>query len=203
MTARLLPWAVMAAVIAAFAVLTPALPKGASEAGVGERKGLSYLEIRLWPVDMREFRDDGSWNRLVASEAIYSYADRTVSGTGVTISLNARAGLQRIGESELRAVKAFWDFDRRRIELPDGGEGESSQGWKVNMAPAVFDLESSILSTPGKTSLDGPDFSVVGENLRWNWLDEKIFLDSPVSRIMPSSLGAPVASSAEEPEKTQ
>ena len=203
MTLRVLPWAVIAVVIAAFAFLTPALPKGDPEARQGERKGLSYLEIRLWPVDMREFRDDGSWNRLVATEAIYSYAERTVSGTDVTISLSAQGGLRNIGESELRASRAFWDFDRKRIELPDGGEADSAQGWKVSMAPAVFDLENRIVTAPGKNSLRKPDLSVIGENLRWNWLAEKVFLDSPVSRIMPSSLAAPVANITEGPEKTR
>jgi len=190
MTLRLLPWAVFAAIVAALVLLMPTLEKGipVSASQRAERKGLSALEIRLKPVDMREFRDDGACNRLVASEAVYSYAERTVLGTEVTISMEAEGGLKKIGESDLRASRAFWDFDRKRIELPDGGEGESAQGWKVDMSPAVFDLETRVLSAPGQTTLNGPGLFVVGTDLRWDWLTGKIFLVSPVSRILPSLL---------------
>jgi len=190
MTLRLLPWTVFAVIVAGLVFLTPALEKGipVSASQRAERKGLSALEIRFRPVDMREFRDDGACNRLVASEAIYSYAERSISGTEVTISLEAEGGFKKIGESDLRAARAFWDFDGKRIELPDGGQAESTQGWKVDMAPAVFNLETRILSAPGKTSLSGPGLFVIGEDLSWDWLTGKIFLVSPVSRILPSSL---------------
>ncbi|MCL1926150.1 MAG: hypothetical protein FWF95_03315 [Syntrophorhabdaceae bacterium] len=190
MTLRLLPWVISAAIVVGLAFFTTSpekvMPVSASQ--LAERKGVSALEIRLVPVDLREFRDDGACNRLVASEAVYSYAERTIWGTEVTISIEAEGGFRKIGESDLRATRAFWDFDRKRIELPDGGQADSANGWKVDMSPAVFDLEGQILSAAGKTSLNGPGLVVVGDNLRWDWAAGKIFLVSPVSQILPSSL---------------
>ena len=190
MTLRLLLWAVFAAIVAVLVFFTPALEKGvpASASQHAERKGLSSLEILLVPVDLWEFHEDGACNRLIASDAVYSYADRTILGNEVTISIGEEKSFRKIGESDLRASRAFWDFDGKRIELPDGGQAESAQGWKVDMEPAVFDLETRILSAPGKTYLNGPGLSVVGVGLRWDWMAEKIFLVSPVSRILPSSL---------------
>ncbi|MCL2102817.1 MAG: hypothetical protein FWH25_02135 [Syntrophorhabdaceae bacterium] len=190
MTPRLLPWAVFIAIVAGFGFLMPKLEKGmyVSESQRAERKGLSALEIRLEPVDMREFRDDGACNRLVASEAVYRYADRTVEGTKVKIYMEAEGGLRKIGNSDLRAARAFWDFDRERIKLPDGGQGESEQGWNVDMAPAELDLKTRVLRAPGKTSMSGPGLFIIGDNLRWDWPTGKISLVSPVSQILPSSL---------------
>ena len=190
MTLRLFPWVVIAASIAAIAFYMPS-PEKVDPAAVSsqrEMKGLSSLEIRLFPVDFREFGNDGSWNRLVASEAIYSYTNRTISGIDVTITMSADGSLRKIGESEMRAVRAFWDFEKRFIDLPDGGEGDSAQGWRIKVSPAVFNLENHTLIAPGRNSMSGPEFSVVGDNLRWNWQTEKILLYSPVSRILPSAL---------------
>lgn len=189
MTLRLLPWAVLAGIVAALAFLTPplevGLPSAASRDGAG--KGLSALEIRMEPVDLREYHDSG-WNQLVASEAVYSYTGKTVAGTDVSISFGAEEHLEKIGHSVLRASKAFWDFEGKRIDLPAGGVADSAGGWSARLEPAVLDLETRVLRVPGRVSLVGPGVSIVGGNLRWDWLSGKITLDSPTSRFLPSAL---------------
>jgi hypothetical protein len=187
MNHRLLPWAVFAAVIAGLAFLAPTpenvppVPSAARGAGTAALD----LEVRMGPVDMREFHDDGTWNRLEAGEAVYSYGRKTVEGTDVSVSLGTGKGLEG---SVIRAVRAFWDFDGKSIELPEGGRADRKGGWTGELAPATLDLDTRTLRVPGAVSLSGPGLSVVGGNLEWRWPDGKITMDSPVSRIIPASL---------------
>jgi hypothetical protein len=187
MSLRLLPWAFFAAVVAGLAFLAPT-PEGAapapSEAGGAEAAALD-LEVRMGPVDMRELHDDGTWNRLEAKEAVYSYGRKTVDGTGVSVSLGTGKSLDG---SVIRAVRAFWDFEGRSIELPEGGRADRKGGWTGELAPASLDLGTRTLRVPGAVSLSGPGLSIVGGNLEWRWPDGKITMDSPVSRITPKSL---------------
>ena len=185
MSFRLLPWAVFAAIVAGLAFLAPAPEEAAPVSSAARGKGLLNLEVRLWPVDLREFRDDGAWNRLEAKEAVYSYGRKTVVGTGVAVSLGTGKSFDG---SVIRADRAFWDFDGKSIDLPDGGRADREGGWKGELAPATLDLDARILRVPGAVSLSGPGFSVVGGNLEWHWPDGKLSMDSPVSRITPASL---------------
>jgi hypothetical protein len=185
MTLRLLPWAVFAAAVAALSLLAPAPEEAAPVPASGRGPAALELTVRLSPVDLREFHDDGGWNRLEAEEAVYSYGRRTVTGTGVAVSLGE--GKAR-GGSVIRAARAFWDFNEKSIELPEGGRAEREGGWRGELAPARLDLETRILRVPGAVTLSGPGLSVVGGNLEWRWPDGKIRMDSPVSRIAPASL---------------
>lgn len=187
MTLRLLPWAVFAAVVAGLFFLAPAPEDGVpvSSADGGSEAAALDLEIRLGPVDMREIHDDGTWNRLEAKKAVYSYGRKTVEGTGVSVSLGPGKGLDG---SVIRAARAFWDFDGKSVELPEGGQADREGGWKAELAPARLDLDTRILRAPGAVSLSGPGLSVVGGNLEWRWPDGKITMDSPVSRITPTAI---------------
>lgn len=185
MTLRLLPWAAFAAAVAALSFLAPALEK-AAPVPASERKAAALdLEVRLSPVDLREFHDDGGWNRLEAEKAVYSYGRRTVTGTGVSVSL----GEGKVsGGSVVRAPSAFWDFNGRSIDLPEGARAEREDGWGGEFASARIDLDTRTLRVPGAVTLSGPGLSVTGENLEWRWPDGRISMDSPVSRIVPESL---------------
>jgi len=187
MNLRLLPWAVFAAVVAGLAFLsaTPVDVAKVPSAASGAETAALDLEVRLKPVDMQEFHDDGDWNRLEAKEAVYSYGRKTVEGTGVSVSLGTG---KRLDGSVIRAARAFWDFDGKSIELPEGGRADRNGGWTGELAPARLDLDTRTLRVPGAVSLSGPGFSVVGGNLVWRWQDGKITMDSPVSRITPASL---------------
>lgn len=187
MNLRLLPWAAFAAFVAGLSLFAPAPEDAApvsSPAREAEESALE-LEIRLGPVDLREFRDDGTWNRLEAGEALYSYGRKTMEGTAVAVSLGEG---KDSGGSVLRASRAFWDFDGRSIDLPEGGRAEREGGWRGEFAPARLELDTRILRVPGAVTLTGPGLSVSGGNLAWHWPDGKITMDSPVSRIVPASL---------------
>jgi len=180
---RLLPWAVFAAAVAILALRTE-LPGQGNAVPPGARgRGESALEIRLGPVEMREIREDGTSTRLAAREAVYSYARKTVVGTGVEVSL----GRDPEG-SVIRSPRAFWDFPGKRISLPDGGTAERGGAWKGEFASAEVDLEPRILRVPGEVTLSGPGLSIRGRNLEWHWTDGKVTLDAPKSRIAPASL---------------
>jgi hypothetical protein len=184
MTLRILPWALFAAVVAllAFRAGTPG-PGGAPPAGT-RGTDESALEIRLWPVEMREIRDDGGSNRLLAREAVYQYARKSLQGSDVEVFLG---GGVRDG-SVIRAPRASWDFEGKEILLPDGGRAERGGEWIGELSAAALDLEGRILRVPGAVSLTGPGLSLAGRNLVWNWTDGRITMDSPASRIAPASL---------------
>lgn len=185
MTLRLLPWALFAAAVAALSFLAPA-PEEAAPVPASDRKAAALeLTVRLSPFDLREFHDDGAWNRLEAKEAVYSYGQRTVTGTGVAVSLGEG---KAPGGAVIRAARAFWDFNGKSIELPDGAHADREGGWRGELAPGRIDLDTRTLRVPGAVTLTGPGLSVVGGNLEWRWPDGKIRMDSPVSRIAPASL---------------
>ena len=187
MSPRLLPWAVFAAVVAGLAFLapTPEVAAPVSSAARGEGTAALDLEVRLGPVDMREFHDDGTWNRLEAKEAVYSYGRKTVQASGVVVSLGVGETLKG---SVIRASSAFWDFQGKSISLPEGGRADREGGWNGDLSPASLDLSGRILRVPGAVSLSGPGFSLAGRNLEWRWMDGKIEMDAPASRIAPAML---------------
>ncbi len=184
MSLRLLPWAAFAAFVAALSFLAPAPEEAATGPAPDRNAAALELTVRLAPVDMREFHDDGGWNRLEAKEAVYSYGLGTLTGTGVAVSL----GEGKSGGSFIRAARAFWDLSGKSIEFPEGGRAEREGGWRGELAPARIDLDTRILRVPGAVTLSGPGLSVVGGNLEWSWPDGKIRMESPVSRIAPASL---------------
>jgi hypothetical protein len=134
---------------------------------------------------MRELHDDGSWNRLEAVEAVYSYGRRTVAATAVAVSVGRGMGFSG---SVIRAPRAFWDFDGQTVDLPEGARADREGGWKGEFSFASLDLDGRILRVPGRVSLSGPGLSVSGENLRWGWPDGKVTMDAPASRIAPASV---------------
>ncbi len=185
MNARLLPWAVFALIVAGLALGTAGPGNGApATAALPEADG-DGPEIRMAPVAMREFHDDGTWNRLDAREAVYSYGRKTVKGSEVVVFLGTGEDFKG---SVIRAPRAFWDFNGRTVSLPDGGEADREGGWKGELSPADLDLAAGVLRVPGPVSLSGPGFSLAGTNLVWRWLDGKITLDSPVTRVAPAAL---------------
>lgn len=185
MNARLLPWAAMALlvlVLAARSALTtdvvavPAGAQGTETAGGGP-------EIRLGPVDVRELHDDGSWNRLDADGAVYAYAGRTLSAAGVTVFLGEGSPF---AGTTVRAPRAAWDLDGKRIGLPEGCRVARTDGWTGELSAATLDLAGSVLRVPGPARIEGPGVSVQGKNLAWEWVEGKITMESTTSRLSPA-----------------
>jgi len=183
MNARLLPWAAMALLVLALAVRF-ALTKGAivEPAGATGPETAGGPEIRLGPVDVRELHDDGSWNRLDADGAVYGYASGTLSADGVTVFLGEGSPF---AGTTVRAPRAMWDLDGKTIGLPDGCRVARMGGWTGELSAATLDLAGSRLRVPGPARIDGPGVSVQGKNLAWEWLEGKLTMESPTSRISP------------------
>jgi hypothetical protein len=185
MNLRLLPWAAIAGIVLGLAAWgglpDKPLPPGTTVPGAGG----TGPEIRLGPVTVREYHDDGEWNLLVADGAIYSYSRKTVKATGVIVSLGKGETLKG---AVLRAPEAFWDFDARTVALPEGGQADRQGGWTGDFSAGTLDLAGRILRVPGPASVAGPGFTVAGTNLEWWWWVGKVLLDSPKSRITPRLL---------------
>jgi hypothetical protein len=184
MNVRLLPWAAMALLVLVLAIRSAltatvvAVPTGVME----QEMAGGDPEIRLGPMDVRELHDDGSWNRLDAEGAVYSYASRTVSSVGVTVLLGEGAPF---AGTTVRAPRAVWDLDGKTIGLPEGGEVARKDGWTGELSAATLDLAGSVLRAPGPGRIEGPGVSVQGKNLAWEWAEGKITMESTTSRITP------------------
>jgi len=144
-------------------------------------------EIRLGPAEVREYRDDGSWNRLTAEGAVYEYARKAVTGRGVVVYLMGGA----IRGATARAPLASWDFDRAAVSLPEGCRVDHEGGWAGDLSPATLDFAQKTLHVPGAATLSGPGFSVTGKDLAWNWGEGRITMNTPKSRIHPASAHRP------------
>jgi hypothetical protein len=181
---RLLPWAACVAVVLALAVRA-ALP-GKGEGMPAPRAVEGPLnagpDIRLGPAEVREFHEDGSWNRLEADAAVYEYARRILTGRGVVVY--PMGGPLR--GATMRAPSASWDFDRAVVSFPEGGSVAREGGWTGELSPAVLDIAGRVLRVPGAATLSGPGFSVHGMNLVWSWTEGTITMDSPRSRLKTS-----------------
>jgi len=183
MNVRLLPWAGMALLVLSlairFALTTGAVVEPAGATGPETAGG---PEIRLGPVDVRELHDDGSWNRLDADGAVYGYASGTVSADGVTVLLGEGSSF---AGTTVRAPRAAWDLDGKTIGLPEGCRIARKGGWTGELSAATLDLAGSLLRVPGPARIDGPGVSVQGKNLAWEWLEGKLTMESPISRLSP------------------
>jgi hypothetical protein len=185
MNARLLPWAAMALLVLVLAVrsaLTTNVVAVVAETTGSEPAG-GGPEIRLGPMEAREIHDDGSWNRLDAVRAVYGYANRMVSADGVTVLLGEGSPF---AGTTVRAPTATWDLDGKTIELPEGCRMERKGGWTGEFSAATLDLAGSVLRVPGPARIDGPGLSVRGENLAWEWVKEKVTMESTTSRLTPA-----------------
>ena len=187
MNLRLLPWAAIALLVLGLAVRTalptkdvvaPAGTAGAESPGGGP-------EIRVGPVDVREFHDDGTWNRLDAQGAVYGYANRTVSALGVTVFVGEGAPF---AGTTVRAPRATWDLDGKTIGLSGGCRAEGKGGWTGELSASTLDLARSVLRAPGPARIEGPGVSVQGKNLAWEWVEGKITMESTRSRISPATV---------------
>lgn len=184
MNARLLPWAAMALLVTILAVRF-ALPTNVAAVPAGVAKpepSVGGPEIRLGRVDVRELRDDGSWNRLDADGAVYGYANRTVSAWGVTVLLGEGAPF---AGTTVRAPRAAWDLDGKTIGLSEGCRAAARGGWTGELSAATLDLAASVLRVPGPAKIEGPGVSVRGRNLAWEWVEGKIAMESTTSLLSP------------------
>ncbi len=190
MNVRLLPWAVFALIVLLLAIRgvpsgkAPGIPPAA---GTAPAQGIAAggPEIRLGPVEMREYHDDGWWNLLTARTAVYSYSGKTVGASDVVISLGERAVVKG---GRIEAPEAFWNLDRKTIELPEGGRAVREGGWDAELSRAFLDLPDRILRVPGPASLAGPGFAIAGNHLVWHWGEGRVTMESPRSRILPAGL---------------
>jgi hypothetical protein len=184
MNARLLPWAAMALLVLGLAVRS-ALPGKVVPVPVGVSEPVMVgggPEIRLGPVQMREFHDDGAWNRLDADGAVYAYASRTVIAGNVTVFLGDGA---KFSGTTVLAPNAAWDLDGKSIGLPEGCRITREGGWNGQLSATTLDLTGKVVRVPGPASIEGPGISVEGNDLAWRWDEGKITLESPISRISP------------------
>lgn len=187
MNARILPWAAMALLVLVLAVRSALPGKGvAVPAGAPEPdSAIGGPEIRLGPVEVREHHDDGSWNRLDAEGAVYSYAGRTVDAGDVTVFLGNGAP---VSGTTVRAPRAAWNLDGKTIGLPGGCRIEREGGWTGELSAATLDLAGRVLRVPGPARIEGPGVFVEGKNLAWQWGEGKITMESPRSRILPAKV---------------
>jgi len=185
LSTRLLPWAACAALVLALAVRAGLPGKGAAVPAPGShgRTAETGPEIRLGPAEVLEIHDDGSRNRLTSEGAVYEYVRKTLTGHGVVVY--PMAGSAR--GSTVRAPAVAWDFDRASMAFPEGGVADYVGGWKGELSPATVNLAAHTLRVPGPATISGPGFSITGSNLVWNWVDGKITMDSPRSRILPTA----------------
>jgi hypothetical protein len=184
--ARLLPWAVFAGLVLAMAVF-PALPgKVPVDPAAGTPHALAARPaILLAAVDVREFHDDsGEWNRLIAEQASYEYARRTVTGTRVLIHLMGKA----LRGTTVQAPSASWDFDRAALSFPEGARLAREGGWTADVSPATLDIAGQVLRVPGPATLSGPGITASGKDLVWKWGEGKITMDSPKGRFHPAEV---------------
>ena len=185
MNVRLLPWAAMALLVMVLAIRfalptnVVAVPAGAP---VTETAG-GGPEIRLGPVEVRELHDDGSWNRLDAEGAVYAYTGRNVSAKGVTVFLGEG---KTFAGTTVRAPRAAWDLDGKKIGLPEGCKVARKGGWTGDLSAATLDLAGSVLRVPGPARIEGPGVTVQGKNLAWGWVEGKITMESTTSRLSPA-----------------
>jgi hypothetical protein len=185
MNLRLLPWGAILAIVLGLAVGAGLPGKTAPPFTAVPETGEGGPEIRLGPVTVREYHDNGEWNLLAADGAVYSYSRKTVKGTGVVLSLGKGETLKG---AFIRAPEAFWDFDDKTVALPEGGHADRQGGWTGELSAGTMDLAGAVLRVPGPASVAGPGFSVAGTNMEWWWRKGKITLDSPKSRIAPALL---------------
>jgi len=185
MNLRLLPWAAIALLVLVLAVRSaiPTNVVAVPTAAPGPETAGGGPEIRLGPVEVRELRDDGSWDRLDADGAVYAYASRTVSAGGVTVFLGEGAPF---AGTTVRAPRAAWDLDGKTIGLPEGCRVARKGGWTGELSAATVDLAGSVLRVPGTARIEGPGVSVQGKNLAWEWVEGKITIESTTSRISPA-----------------
>lgn len=186
MNLRLLPWAAIALLVLVLAVRS-ALPTKAAGAPAGTAEAQAPgggPEIRVGPVDVREFHDDGTWNRLDAQGAVYGYADRTVSAWGVTVFVGEGAPF---AGTTVSAPRATWNLDGKTIGLSEGCRAEGKGGWKGEFSASTLELAGSVMRVPGPARIEGPGVSVQGRNLAWRWAEGRITMESTRSRISPAA----------------
>jgi len=185
LSTRLLPWAACAALVLALAVRAALPGKGAAVPAPGSSRGPVETgpEIRLGPAEVLEIHDDGSRNRLTAEGAVYEYERKMLTGHGVVVY--PMTGAAR--GSTVQAPAATWDFERASITLPEGGRMDHQGGWKGELSSATVDLAARTLRVPGEATISGPGFTITGTRLGWSWVDGKITMDSPKSRILPAA----------------
>jgi hypothetical protein len=185
MSLRLSLWPAVAALVLVLAVAAARSPGHSLQPAPATESAETGPEVRLEPVEVREFHDDGNWDRLTAAGAVYSYARRTLRASDVVVSLGNGETLQG---AVIRAPEARWDFDGKKITLPDGARADRQGGWTGVLSAGTLDLAGRILQVPGAASIAGPGFAVTGSNLEWYWWGGKLTLQSPRSRIAPASL---------------
>jgi hypothetical protein len=185
MNARLLPWAAMALLVLVLAVRSALTTDvvAVAERTTGPETAGGGPEIRLWPMEVRELHDDGSWNRLDAVRAVYGYASKTITADGVTVILGEGSPF---AGTTVRAPSATWDLDGKTISLPEGCRVARRGGWTGELSAATLDLAESVLRVPGPATIEGPGLSVQGKNLAWEWVKEKVMMDSTTSRFSPA-----------------
>jgi hypothetical protein len=178
-----LSFAVLLAVLGGIWALSAVLSGGAGLPSVQAGRDPALI---LRDVEVREVRRDGRHFRLFSETATYRLPARTLSGSGVTLTL-PEDGTRLV----LRAPAANWDMDAGTIRLPEGCSAASDDGWSASLAAALVSLPDHLLSGEGRSNLYGPGLSVAGDNLVWRWRERKLMLSAPRTRIDPARVPVP------------
>ncbi|MBI5577074.1 MAG: hypothetical protein HY896_12020 [Deltaproteobacteria bacterium] len=166
----------------AFAVFFPWRQAGTTDSGAfAGAESPAGPEIVLHDVEMREIRRGEATYRLVSERATYRVIPEKVSASGVTVVLQGKRG-----EVVVRAPEARWDMRMGQIVLPAGGTAEDRAGWSAFVDSARISLATSVFSAPGEARLSGPGLAVAGDNLVWNWMEGKMELERPKTRVLPA-----------------
>ncbi|MBI5420278.1 MAG: hypothetical protein HZA60_09320 [Deltaproteobacteria bacterium] len=180
---RILPLAMVLAVLSGILALAGILGKDAGRTGAGgaPANGHAGPELLLRGVDFREVRKEGPQYRLLSDQASYLLAARKLAATGVTLLLQEKSG-----GIVVRARRALWAMEAGQILLPEGAEAVSPSGWTAAADAASLSLSERLLAAEGRAWLSGPGVTVAGENLVWRWGEGKMEIELPKTRFEPA-----------------
>jgi hypothetical protein len=177
---RILPLAVLMAFLGAAVILFAVSinSKGPRNEGGTAVESQVRTGVLLRDVEMREIGKDGPQYRLTSELASYLILDRKLLAKGVTLFLEGTSGGMVV-----RAPKASWEMDAGRVLLEEGGAAGNGAGWSAVVAAARISLPDRLMTAPGESRLSGPGVSMTGDNLIWNWKEQRVSLLNPKTRM--------------------
>lgn len=139
-------------------------------------------EILLSGVNVREIRNDGRTDRVLARRASYRLLSGNLLAEQVQFTVE-----DGNGSVEVEAPRMFWDMQAGRVDLPQGGSARNGSGWSARLPDARIDLPGRML-TATRATLTLPGIRVDGSELVWRWKNGTVELASPQSRLLPDPL---------------
>lgn len=144
--------------------------------------GFREPEILLHGVEIREIRQGGQVDKVLASRALYRVLSRSLFAERITFMTENDHGRVLV-----EAPRLSWNLTEGRIDLPEGGTARNGSGWSVEVPDARIDLPGRAL-TANRAVFSIPGVRVAGGGLIWRWKDGTVELSSPESRVLPEPL---------------